>query len=156
MADPVIEATRKVLSGICSTLRGVVDGLPAEALNWLPASDEDSNTITVQATHGLSATRYLLGFALGESPGRDRDEEFAAMTQDALSLMALIDSVEADCLSLLDGAGDVDWGAQRTRTRSDGSVFGFSAAYAVLHALSHLEGHVNEASLTRHLWLQAH
>ncbi len=156
MSDPVIEAARRVLSGTCSTLRGVVDGLPAEALNWLPASDEDSNTIAVQATHALSATRYLLGFALGESPARDRDAEFGAVAQGASSLLELVDSVEAECLSLLDGATDLDWGARRSRTRSDGSAIEFSAAYAVLHALTHLQGHVDEASLTRHLWVQAH
>ena len=152
MTDPIIEATRRVIGDAFDTLRTVVDGLPAEALNWRPAGEDDTNSIAVQITHGLHATRRLLNFATDhpQQAPRDREAEFGANVDGMESLLRLIDEVDADCTTTLDNADVSDWGEMR-RLRSSGGEL--SAAFLIIHAAEHLRGHADEASLTRHLWM---
>ena len=84
---------------------------------------------------------------------RDRPAEFAAQAEDGESLLRLVDGLSAECLAALDGAGPVGWGVLRQRRRDGGEVVEIPAAEALLHAVEHLRGHADEASLTRHLWL---
>jgi len=152
VTDPIIEGTRRVIGDIFDTLRTVVDGLPAEALNWRPASEEDTNSIAVQLTHGLHATRRLLNFATEhpQQAPRDREAEFGANVDGPESLLRLIDEVDADCTTTLDNADVSDWGVMR-QLRSSGEEL--SAAFLIIHAAEHLRGHADEASLTRHVWM---
>ena len=152
MTDPIIEATRRVIGDIFDTLRTVVDGLPAEALNWRPAGEGDTNSIAVQLTHGLHATRRLLNFATEhpQQAPRDREAEFGANVDGPESLLRLIDEVDADCNTTLDNADMSDWGVMR-QLRSSGEEL--SAAFLIIHAAEHLRGHADEASLTRHVWM---
>lgn len=151
MADPIITATRDLAGDAFEVLRRSVDGLDADALNRRPAGP-DTNSIAVLVTHSLGATRLLMNLAVGAPlPARDRDAEFAASVAGPEALLDAIDTIGAECLAILDGAGSVDWAAPRRRTRSDGSVWEMTAAYAMLHALDHLRGHADEAALTRHV-----
>lgn len=153
MADPIIAAARRFIVGGFSTLRSVVEAVPVEALNWRPAGEE-TNSIAVQATHAALSTLMLVYMALGlPLPPRDRPGEFAAHAEDRESLLRLIDGLAAECLAALDGAGPIDWGTTRERRRDDGEVVHIPAAEALFHAVEHLRGHADEASLTRHLWL---
>lgn len=157
MPDPTLEVTRWAADQGFDTLRRAVGDLPAEALNWLPANPEDTNSIAVLVTHAAHATRVLLSMAAGlPAPARDRDGEFAAVADGPESLLALIDRLEAECREILDGCADVDWGVMRQRRRDDGSVSEMSALQALLLALIHLHGHSDEAMLTRHLWRAQH
>ena len=152
MADPIISAARRFVAGGFSTLRSVVEAVPAEALNWRPGGEE-TNSIAVLATHASHSTRMLVAMALGlPMPPRDRPAEFAAHAADGASLLHLVDSLSAECLAALDGAGPIDWGALRQRRRDNGEVVQMSAVEALLHAVEHLRGHADEASLTRHFW----
>lgn len=153
MADPIISAARRFIAGGFSTLRLVVEAVPPQALNWRPAGEE-TNSIAVLVTHAACSTRLLLAMAVGlPMPPRDRPAEFAAKAEDGESLLRLIDAVSAECLAALDGAGPIDWGVLRQRRRDDGEVVQIPAAEALFHAVEHLRGHADEASLTRHLWL---
>jgi hypothetical protein len=153
MPDPTLEAGRWAADQGFDTLRRAVGDLPAEALNWRPANPEDTNSIAVLVTHAAHATRVLLSMAAGlPAPSRDRGGEFTALADGPESLLALIDSVEAECRAILDGCADADWGVMRQRRRDDGSVSEMSALQALLLALIHLHGHADEAALTRHLW----
>ncbi len=153
MTDPIISAARRFVAGGFATLRSVVEAVPAEVLNWRPAGEE-TNTISVLVTHAAYSTRMLLAMALGLTmPPRDRPAEFAAHADDAESLLRLADDLSAECLAALDGAGPIDWGALRQRRRDDGEVVEIPAAEALFHAVEHLRGHADEASLTRHFWL---
>src|SRR5512147_2435845 len=52
-----------------------IDGLPAQALDWVPGAD--MNSINVLVTHLTGAERYWIGdVAAQESSHRDRDAEF--------------------------------------------------------------------------------
>ena len=153
MARPIISAARRFVAGGFSTLRSVVEAVPAEALNWRPGGEE-TNTIAVLVTHAAHSTRMLLAMALDlPMPPRDRPGEFAAHAEDGESLLRLVDGLSAECLVTLDDAGPIDWGALRQRPLDTGEVVQISAAEALFHAVEHLRGHADEASLTRHLWL---
>lgn len=152
MTDPIIAAARLSVTEAFDTLRRVVGGMPADALNWRPAGDE-TNSIAVLVTHASHATRLLLHLAAGlELPPRDRPAEFRATVDGPAPLTELIDRMDAECGDLLEGIESIDWGAQRRRRRDDGSVLEMPAAYALFHAVDHLRGHADEASLTRHVW----
>jgi hypothetical protein len=152
MTDPFTTAARKVATDAFEELRRVVDGIPAEALDWQPAGPE-TNSIAVLVTHAMNSTRLWLKFAAGlPLPTRDRDAEFGAKSSDPAALLRLIDDMAADCGAALDSAGTVDWSISRPWKRASGEVVEVSPAYAVLHGVEHLRGHVDQASLTRHLW----
>lgn len=156
MSDPIVGAARKAVAGSADTLRRAVADLPAEALNWRPAGP-DTNSIAVLAAHAMHATRILLTMAAGLPPAaRDRAAEFAAVADGPEALLAMIDSLAAECDGILDACEGVDWGTPRTRRRDDGSLIEMSAAGALFHAVEHLRGHADEASLTRHLWRAQH
>jgi len=153
VADPIISAARRFIADGFCTLRSVVEAVPAEALNWRPAGEE-TNSIAVLVTHAAHSTRVLLSMALGlPMPSRDRPAEFAAQAEDGESLLRLVDGLSAECLALLDQAGPIDWAGLRQRRRDGGEVVEIPAAEALFHAVEHLRGHADEASLTRHLWL---
>lgn len=153
MRDPIIDAGREAIEQGFDTLRRVVDGLSAEALNWRPAGEE-TNSIAVQATHAMHATRLLLHFAIGAPPPpRDRPAEFAATADGPVLLLKVIDDLATDCGAVLDRAGPVDWSEMRERKRSGGEIVERSAASVLIQAVTHLRGHADEASLTRHMWM---
>jgi hypothetical protein len=87
------------------------------------------------------------------APARDRAAEFAAVADRPESLLALIDSLAAECATILNACEGIDWSAPRTRRRDDGSIVEMSTAEALFFAVTHLRGHADEAALTRHFWL---
>ncbi|OFW67371.1 MAG: hypothetical protein A2Z12_06640 [Actinobacteria bacterium RBG_16_68_21] len=152
MTDAILTAARQLAEGAFTELRTVVTGLPGEALDWRPAGPE-TNSIAVLATHSMNSTRLLLHQAMGLAlPERDRDAEFRATATDPAALLSLIDTLGEECLAVLAPEATVDWSGPRQRKRSDGTVLESSAGHALLHAVEHLRGHVDQASLTRHLW----
>lgn len=151
MSDPITTAARREVEDGFATLRRAIEGLSPEALNWEPTGDE-TNSIAVLCTHAARSTPYLLALATGRGePDRDRDSEFAAVAGGPDPLLELIDGSEGECRDLL-GGGGFDWGAKIRRTRSTGEAVELSAAQLLLHAVTHLRGHADEAALTRHLW----
>lgn len=150
--DPHLEAAQRLVDEAVASIRRSVEGLDAESLNRRPAGP-DTNSIAVLATHAMAATRLWLAVAVGGPvPDRHRAAEFETVAADAGGLLAMIDSVSADCHESLATAGPVDWGETRWFTRDDGSGFEVTAAFALQHAVEHLAAHASDASLTRHLW----
>jgi hypothetical protein len=157
MPDPFIQAARAVLALAVNDMRPAIEGLPPEALNWKPASD-DSNSIAVLATHSMLSARSWIAIAVGAPrPHRDRDAEFLARAADAESLLALVDWLRAECERMLDEDEVIDWTAMRpTHDRPGGRPAQAPAAWALLHALEHLREHAGHISLTRQLWEARH
>lgn len=131
--------------------RSVVD-LPLEALNWKPAPPV--NSIAVNVTHTLGATRLWLCLAVGHPlPARDRDAEFRASADNAASFLRTLEEMTAECMEALDSVDDVDWSAMRaTQGRGGDAPPEVPAAYAIIHVTEHLRGHVDQISLMRALW----
>ena len=152
MGDPTIEAARELFDEAFGQIRDVIEGLSAEALAWRPPA-EDTNPITVLATHGLHSTRWWLTIARGAPlPDRDRPSEFEAETGSEEELLSFADRMVSDCRARLDPAEPFDAGAERS-VPDDEPV---TSAWALLHALEHLREHVAQAQLTRQLWNRQH
>lgn len=151
MTDPIAEAARRAIADCLVAMHRVVEGLPAEALNRRPAGEE-TNSIAVLATHAAHATRFMVRLALDlPLPARDRPAEFSTTVAGADPLRELLDDVAADCERILESPGTADWGSRRSRLRDGGEVVDESAAYVLIHAVEHLRGHTDEASLARHV-----
>jgi uncharacterized damage-inducible protein DinB len=148
MTDPAIVAARDLAEPSLDALRRAVVGAPPDLLNWRPAGD-DTNSIAVIAVHAVAATRFWLALAItGAAPERDRAAEFRTNVTSADELLSIVDPLSADCRELLAFDGDVDPAAARVDPR-DGTSY--SAAWTLMHAVSHLQEHVGQAELTRQI-----
>jgi hypothetical protein len=148
MGDPTIDAARELFDEAFGDMRDAIDGLSVDALAWRPPA-EDSNPITVLATHGMHSSRWWLTIARDAPlPDRDRPSEFVAETGSADELLTFVDGMIAECRDRLDPEEAWDPGAIRA-VPDDEPV---SAVWALLHALEHLREHVAQAQLTRQLW----
>lgn len=126
-----------------------IDGLPAEAIDWIPGAD--MNSIAVLITHLTGAERYWIGdVAAQESSHRDRDAEFRVHGVGLDSLKKrMADNLDYARRALNDFRVE---DLQVTRTTNDGETF--SIAWALLHALEHTTLHLGQIELTRQLWEQ--
>ena len=146
MTDPAIEAARDLAEPSLDALRRAIVDAPPELLNWRPAGD-DTNPLAVLAVHAVSATRFWLSLAIAATaPERDRPAEFRTMVSSAEELVSMIDPLIADCRELLAFDGPFDPAAQRVDPRDGRS---YSAAWTLMHAVTHLHEHVAQAELTR-------
>ena len=154
MSDIFTQSAKHVLTEAMGDMRSAIEGAPPDALNWRPAGD-DTNSIAVLAIHVMNSTRWWLSTATGAPlPHRNREEEFIATAPTAATLLATVDEMHADCVQLLNPAEQVDWSAKRA-TRAGPDDDGPSevpAAWALLHALTHLREHTGQLLLTRQLW----
>lgn len=132
-------------------IREALEGLPSEALDWIPG--QDMNSISVLVFHTTGSVRFWIGDIAAQEPSnRDRDAEFRAhnVGMDVLK-KRLADNLEyaryaLDKMSLQD--------LETTRTRpSDGSEL--TVAWALLHALEHATSHLGHIQMTRQLWEQS-
>jgi uncharacterized damage-inducible protein DinB len=150
VTDPVVVAARSLLAEGLEDLRLAIADLAPEHLNRSPAGHE-MNSLAVIVTHALASTRSWLSLATGAMlPLRDRPAEFRTVADDYFP--AWVDETIGECLALLEG--DVAFDPAREETapwRSKGADEPVSAAWALLHALSHLREHVGHAHLTRDL-----
>ena len=141
-----------LLEIILNDLEKTFNGLPAEAINWVPAPETSSLGVIV--VHTLGATRYLIGdVCLGDLSDRDRTAEF---THTGLTESALADRM-ADTRQYLAGALErftiADLGSVKTFPGRDTER---TVSWALLHALEHASQHVGHAQITRQLWDQQH
>jgi uncharacterized protein DUF664 len=146
--DLTIAAARDLFEQALGGMRTAIEGLRSEALAWRPPA-EDSNPLTVLATHAMHSARWWLSIARGGPlPRRDRPSEFVAKVASAEELLSQVDALAAECRTLLDPAEPFDWDPMRD-VPDDEPV---SSAWALLHAIEHLSEHSAVAQLTRQLW----
>jgi hypothetical protein len=140
----------KELESLYGEIAKAIDGLPAEALDWVPGPG--MNTITVLVAHTTGAQRFLVGDMVGDIPSqRDRKAEFAAARLQAADLTAMLGramSVTRDTLEKLSLA-DIDSAQPHTKEGRS-----FTTSFALFHALAHTGTHVGHISMTRQLWDQ--
>jgi uncharacterized damage-inducible protein DinB len=151
VGDATIEAARDLLGDSLDELRQAVDGCSPEQLNRRPAGEE-TNSLTVLATHALHSTRSWISLATGaDLPHRDRPAEFRVVVEDVGAFISWFDATAGECRALLDAADPFDPGRVGTAPwrADDRAAEPVTAAWALLHALSHLREHVGHAQLTR-------
>ena len=127
-----------------------IEGLPSEALDWVPG--EDMNSISVLVFHTTGSVRFWIGDIAAQEPSnRDRDAEFRVRGLE----MDILEKRVEDNLEYARGALEKlslqDLETTRVRP-SDGREF--TVAWALLHALEHATSHLGQIQITRQLWEQ--
>ena len=131
-----------------ATMRDIVAGLPASALDWKPG--QGANSIAALVAHALDAERHLTAVVAGLTLPRDREAAFHVERLTAHELGALIDAAERDVDGHL---------ASVTRDRLAASIERpnrtATGAGWLIHVAAHSREHIGQASLTRQLAEQA-
>ncbi len=126
------------------------DGLPAEALDWVPG--EEMNSFCVLVVHTTGSARFWIGdMGLGENSNRDRDAEFQSRGLSAVELKACFADLEQYVEGALERLNLADLPVVRETPYRDEPV---SVGWALLHALEHTGLHLGHAQITRQLWDQ--
>lgn len=138
------------LERLIDDFTAAIDGLPVEALDWVPGPD--MNSLCVLVVHTAGSARYWIGdVALGEPSGRDRDGEFRARGLDAEALKTHFAALKAYVRDALARLPDLDLADVGTRAYHGKPI---SAGWALLHALEHTGLHLGHAQITRQRWDQ--
>ena len=153
--DDALDALRSALTQIFreqhATLREVVDGLDAAALNWRPGAD--TNSIAVLCAHILGSEDFLSATAVGDTIPRDREAEFGVEVADAAALIRQIDAAEARVLERVARLTANDLMEERA-PGNDPRNRRALGSWWILHAVEHCREHIGQALLTRQLYEQ--
>jgi uncharacterized damage-inducible protein DinB len=125
-----------------------IEGIPQEALDWLPG--EGMNSISVLIVHLTGAERYWIGdVASGDVSSRDRAGEFRMSGIACGALQQRLADATAYAHSVLTRLTADDLEQKRISAR-DGRKF--TVGWALLHALEHTALHLGHIQITRQLW----
>jgi uncharacterized damage-inducible protein DinB len=144
----MFEAYFERLEALHDGVKQTLDGLPIEALDWVPGPE--MNSLCVLVMHLAGAERYWIGDVAGEDPsGRVREDEFRAAGLDGGELVRRLDDVLAHSRGVLETLSAADLDAAHVSPR-DGRTF--TVAWALWHALEHTALHLGHAQIMRQLW----
>jgi uncharacterized damage-inducible protein DinB len=135
------------LSELHSDIGKSLEGLPKEALDWVPGPD--MNSFAVLISHLTGSERYWIGVAVNNPPERDREAEFKAKEMSAEDLKGMLASAEDFARKALAGLSLNDLEAVRRSPRNDKT---FSTGWCLTHALEHSALHTGHIQITRQLW----
>ncbi len=129
------------------------EGLPAEALDWVPG--EDMNSFCVLVVHTTASSRFWIGdAALGEPSNRNRAAEFQARGLSEADLKARFAALESYVETGLSRLTLVDLTAMRPIPNRAMNLTEATVGWSLLHALEHTGLHLGHAQITRQLWDQ--
>jgi uncharacterized damage-inducible protein DinB len=138
------------LETLYQAIEAAVADLPAEALDWKPATD--MNSFAVLLTHTAGALRYWVGDVAGGRPsGRVRAAEFETRDVDAAELMGRLRAALDFAGQVLGELDPAVLGETRTMGQKDET---HTIGWALLHALEHTALHGGHVQITRQLWDQ--
>ena len=135
------------LSELHAEIEKSLDGLPSDALDWVPGPE--MNSITVLVTHLSGAEQYWIGVAVNEPHERDRAVEFLTKGLGLEELKARVVSTEDFARQALTSLSIKDLETLRHSPRKDKT---FSVGWCLAHALEHSAIHTGHIQLTRQLW----
>ena len=139
-----------LLESCHNDIHKALNGLPPEALDWVPG--KDTNSISVLVFHLTGAERFWIGdVALQESSDRNRDAEFKISGVDAGTLKQRLDDTLSYARTALERFTLQDLESPRRSPKTDRE---FTVGWALLHALEHATEHKGQIQLTRQLWEQ--
>ncbi len=148
--EKLLEEHLNTLQTCHNNILSSLQGLPAEALDWVPGPG--MNSLTVLVFHLTGSERYWIGdVAMGEFSGRNREAEFQARGVEAEALRARLNDSLVYARSAL-GRLSLAQLDQERLAPSDGRKV--TVAWALLHALVHVSEHVGHIQITRQLWEQ--
>jgi uncharacterized damage-inducible protein DinB len=124
-----------------------LEGLPDEALDWVPGPE--MNSLSVLVAHLTGSERYWIGVAINEPPERDREAEFRTKDLGVDDLKGNLKLADNFALKALASLSLADLEAVRLSPRNEKK---FSAGWCLAHALEHTALHTGHIQLTRQLW----
>ncbi|MRR32122.1 DinB family protein [bacterium] len=132
-----------------SDIANAIDGLPPEALDWVPGPE--MNSIAVLVVHLTGSERYWIGdVALGDPSGRVRDDEFKVRGLTVEQLRQRLSVADDYARAAFARFTLVDLETDRKSPRNDKI---FTVGWSLLHALEHTGLHTGHIQLTRQLWI---
>ena len=136
------------LQKLHAEIEQVLDGLPKDALDWIPG--EDMKSIGILAAHVAGAERYWIGDVIGGvSSNRNREAEFMTRGLDGAALKEVLNSSLVYSRAVLESLKIVELHDVRTSPR-DGRQF--SVGWVLNHALEHIAIHLGHMQITRQVW----
>lgn len=144
----VMGALLEGLLALHTEIRSLLEGMPDEALDWVPGPG--MNTISATIVHSLGAERYWLGdVAYGEASGRDRDGEFRARGLGASRLLEQLAEADAYATKVFGGLDPATLATSRFSVLHGRD---YAVAWAVAHTVEHSALHVGHLQVIRQLW----
>ena len=138
------------LEALHSGNKQAIDGLPQEALDWVPGSE--LNSLCVLVIHTAGAERYWIGDVIGGNlSDRVREEEFHAKGISVKGLNDRLDEVLSHSQSVLNALDLNDLETTRTSPRDSREV---TVAWSLAHALEHTALHLGHIQIIKQLWDQ--
>jgi uncharacterized damage-inducible protein DinB len=139
-----------LLQGCHNDIHKALDGLPPEALDWIPG--KDMNSISVLVFHLTGAERFWIGDVAAQEPSdRNRESEFKVHDVSTDVLKKRLDDTLAYAQETLENFSLQDLEIPRRSSRTDRE---FTVGWSLLHALEHATEHKGQIQLTRQLWEQ--
>ena len=139
-----------LLQSCHNDIHKTLEGLPLEALDWVPG--KDTNSISVLIFHLTGAERFWIGDVAAQEPSdRNRDSEFKVKELGTGALRKRLDDSLAYAKTALEKFAIQDLELQRRSPQTDRE---FTVGWALLHALEHATEHKGQIQLTRQFWEQ--
>ena len=139
-----------LLETLFDDFKKTIDGLPQEALDWVPGTE--MNSLCVIVVHVAGATRYWIGDIVAkEDSNRDRAAEFRTRGVELTELNDRLDSSLAYIKSVLGRLTLEDLKATCVLPQDGREV---TKGWIILHVLEHVANHLGHAHITRQLWDQ--
>jgi len=147
-----IQGYLAALNELRAQVETLLEGLPAEALDWQPIQGEGemaTNSLAVLAAHLAGAETFWMKEIIARQPvQRNRDAEFQTRRADASKLKAELDVAGAVSKEVLSALKEGQMEEEReVRGRK------VTVRWAVLHVFEHTALHLGHMQLTRQLWL---
>jgi uncharacterized damage-inducible protein DinB len=140
------------LDDLRNQVKGILDELPQEALDWHPIEGEGrlaTNSLSVLATHLAGSEAYwsteMIG---GKKIARDRDSEFKAKEIGSSDLKGKLEQTGKLTYEILSPL--TEGKLEENRNWRDRSI---TVRGCILHLLTHFAQHLGHMQLTRQLWL---
>ncbi|UCH59857.1 MAG: DinB family protein [Anaerolineales bacterium] len=129
-------------------IREAVNGLPQEALDWVPGSE--MNSIGILLAHVAGSEKYWLGEVIaGSGSERDRAAEFETIGVPVDKLLTRLDDSLQYCREVLANFGIDDLHATRISPRDGRQV---TLGWSLAHGLEHIAQHCGHIQVTRQFW----
>jgi uncharacterized damage-inducible protein DinB len=147
MKDPFFADYWERLEDLQRRLHTDVRDLPAEAMDWSPGPE--MNSVAVLLAHIVGLLHEWIDIALGDSPGRVREQEFQTRGVLSAEMLRRLDAVIDYARGTLPRLGLED--LDQERKDEDATI---TCGWALLHALEHAYLHLGHIQLTCQMWRQ--
>jgi uncharacterized damage-inducible protein DinB len=140
-----------LLQNCHNDIHKALEGLPPEALDWVPGND--MNSISVLVVHLSGAERFWIGDVAAQDPSdRNRDAEFQVKGLGMDILKKRLDDSLTYASAALEKFSLQDLETPRSSPQTDRK---FTVGWSLLHALEHSMLHLGQIQLTRQFWEQS-